>query len=140
MKINGVDHISIAVKSVEKAQKTWAPVLGKAKPDVEYIDALEKIKVARYCIGNVGIELMESTSPDGDVARFIDKKGEGVMVISLNVSSTRDAMDELKQKQYPFIGGPRPFKGCEFAFLHPKKMNGVLLELIDFKGNEFDEE
>jgi methylmalonyl-CoA/ethylmalonyl-CoA epimerase len=47
-------------------------------------------------------------------------------------------MDELKEKDYPFIGGLRPFKGCEFAFIHPKKMNGVLLELIDFKGTEFE--
>lgn len=81
---------------------------------------------------------MESTSPDGDVAKFIEEKGEGIMLISLNVDNTRESIDELKQKGYPIIGGPRPFKGCDFAFVHPKKMNGVLLELIDFKGTEFD--
>ena len=138
MKINGVDHISIAVRNLEQAQKIWGPVLGKSKPDVEYVDELEKIKVARYWLGNVGFELMESTSPDGDVARFIEKKGEGIMLVSLNVNNTRDCMGELEEKGYPFIGGPRPFKGCEFSFLHPKKMNGVLLELIDFKGTEFE--
>jgi len=61
------------------------------------------------------------------------------MLVSLNVNNTRESIDELEQKGYPFIGEPRPFKGCEFAFVHPRKMNGVLLELIDFKGTEFDD-
>jgi methylmalonyl-CoA/ethylmalonyl-CoA epimerase len=138
MKINGVDHISIAVKNLDEAQKVWGPALGKSKPDVEYVDELEKIKVVRYCLGDVGFELMESTSPDGDVAKFIEQKGEGIMLVSLNVDNTRESMEELKQKNYPIIGEPRPFKGCEFAFVHPRKMNGVLLELIDFKGTEFE--
>jgi methylmalonyl-CoA/ethylmalonyl-CoA epimerase len=139
MKINGVDHISIAVKNLDEAQKVWGPMLGKSKPDVEYSDELEKIKVVRYYLGDVGFELMESTSSEGDVAKFIEQKGEGVMLVSLNVDNTRESIDELTQKNYPIIGEPRPFKGCEFAFIHPKKMNGVLLELIDFKGTEFDE-
>jgi methylmalonyl-CoA/ethylmalonyl-CoA epimerase len=79
---------------------------------------------------------MESTTPDGDVAKFIEKKGEGVMLISFNVDNTRKAMDELKAKDYPFIGGARPFRDCEFAFMHPKAVNGVLLELIDYKWDE----
>ena len=81
---------------------------------------------------------MESTSPDGDVAKFIEKRGEGVMLISFNVDNTREAVDEIKQKDYPIIGGIRQFRDCEFAFVHPKKMNGVLLELIDYKWNELD--
>jgi methylmalonyl-CoA/ethylmalonyl-CoA epimerase len=87
-------------------------------------------------LGEAGFELMESTTPDGDVAKFIEKRGEGVMLISLNVDNTREAMDELKVKDYPFIGGARPFKDCEFAFVHPKAVNGVLLELIDYKWDE----
>jgi methylmalonyl-CoA/ethylmalonyl-CoA epimerase len=55
------------------------------------------------------------------------------------VDNTRDAMAELKGKDYPFIGGARPFRDCEFAFIHPKKMNGVLLELIDYKWKEFED-
>jgi methylmalonyl-CoA/ethylmalonyl-CoA epimerase len=69
-----IDHICIAVKNLDKAQKIWEPVLGKSKPDEEYIDESEKIKVARYWVGEVGFELMESTDQDGDVAIFIDKK------------------------------------------------------------------
>jgi methylmalonyl-CoA/ethylmalonyl-CoA epimerase len=137
MKVNKIDHICIAVKNLDEARKTWEPILGKTKPDDSYVDELEKINVARYWLGEVGFELMESTTPDGDVAKFIEKRGEGVMVISLNVDNTRKAMDALKGKGYPFIGGARPFRDCEFAFIHPKKVNGVLLELIDYPWNEF---
>jgi len=139
MNVNKVDHICIAVNNIDEARKVWEPVLGKSRPDDEYIDESEKIKVARYWVGEVGFELMESTTPDGDVAKFIEKRGEGVMVISLNVDNTREAMGELQQKDYPFIGGARPFRDCEFAFVHPKKMNGVLLELIDDKRSEVEE-
>ena len=82
--------------------------------------------------------VLPSTAADGDVAKFIEKRGEGVMLISFNVDNTRQAMDELQGKGYPFIGGARPFRDCEFAFVHPKKMNGVLLELIDYKWREFE--
>ncbi len=139
MKVNKVDHISIAVKNLDEARKVWESVLGKSGPDDEYIDEPEKIKVARYWVGKIGFELMESTSPDGDVARFIAKKGEGVMLISFNVDNTREAMDELTRKDYAFIGGARPFRDCEYAFLHPEKMNGVLLELIDYKWKEIQD-
>lgn len=138
MKINKVDHISIAVRDLDQARKAWEPALGKTGPDDTYIDESEKIKVARYWLGEVGLELMESLTPDGEVAKFIEKKGEGVMVVSLNVDNTRQAMAELEEKEYPFIGGPRPFRECEFAFVHPKKMNGVLFELIDDKGEQFN--
>lgn len=133
MKVNKVDHICIAVKNLEEAKKAWEPLMGKSKPDDEYIDEPEKINVARYYLGNVGFELMESTTPDGDVAKFIEKRGEGIMLVSFNVDNTREAMEELKGKGYPFIGGARKFRDCEFAFVHPKATNGVLLEFIDDK-------
>jgi methylmalonyl-CoA/ethylmalonyl-CoA epimerase len=141
MKVNKIDHMSIAVKSLEQARKMWEPIMGKAKPDDEYIDEVEKIKVARYWLGEVGFELMESTTPDGDVAKFIEKNGEGLMLVSFNVDNTRKAVEELKGKGYPFIPDKtgqvaRPFRDCEFAFIHPKKVNGVLLELIDYKWQE----
>ena len=132
-KLNRIDHICIAVKNLEEAKKKWEPLLGKTKPDDAYIDEPEKINVARYYVGEVGFELMESTTPDGDVAKFIEKKGEGIMLVSFNVNKTRDAIEELTGKGYPFIGGARPFRNCEFAFVHPKATNGVLLEYIDDK-------
>ncbi len=136
MKVNKIDHICVAVKNLEEARKLWEPILGKSKPDDSYVDDREKIRVARYWLGESGFELMESTAPDGEVAKFIEKRGEGVMVISLHVDNTRAAMEEMKKKGYPLIGGARPFRDCEFTFVHPKKMNGVLLELIDYPWNE----
>jgi len=137
MKVNKIDHICVAVKNLDAARKIWEPILGKPEPDDPYVDEPEKIRVARYWLGEVGFELMESTTPDGEVAKFVERHGEGVMIISLNVDNTRGAMDELKGKGYPFIGGVRPFRDCEFAFIHPKAVNGVLLELIDYKWDEF---
>jgi len=136
MKVNKIDHICIAVKDLDEARKTWEPILGKSQPDDPYVDEREKIRVARYWLGEVGFELIESTSPDGDVAKFIEKRGEGIMLLSFNVDNTREAIDELSTKGYPFIGGARPFRDCEFAFIHPKAVNGVLLELIDYKWEE----
>ena len=137
MKVNKIDHICIAVKNLEEARKVWEPILGKSEPDDPYVDEREKIRVARYWLGEVGFELMESTTPDGEVAKFVEKRGEGVMIISFNVDNTREAIEELTAKGYPFIGGARPFRDCEFAFIHPKAVNGVLLELIDYKWDEF---
>jgi methylmalonyl-CoA/ethylmalonyl-CoA epimerase len=136
MKVNKIDHICIAVKNLDEARKIWEPILGKPEPDDPYVDESEKIRVARYWLGEVGFELMESTSPDGDVAKFIERHGEGIMLLSFNVDNTREAMEELKAKDYSFIGGARPFRDCEFAFIHPKSVNGVLLELIDYKWDE----
>mgnify|MGYP000451124850 CR=1 FL=1 len=141
MKAKKVDHICIAVKDLDQARKVWEPVLGKTEPDDPYVDEPEKIRVARYWVGEVGFELMESTTPDGPVAKWIEKNGEGVMLISFNVEKTRDAVAELQGQDYPFIPAPdgevaRPFRDCEFAFIHPKKLNGVLTELIDYKWNE----
>jgi methylmalonyl-CoA/ethylmalonyl-CoA epimerase len=100
--------------------------------------------VARYWIGEVGFELMESTTPDGPVAKWIKKNGEGVMLISFNVDNTREAIAELRGKDYPFIPdhngeAARPFRDCEFTFIHPQKLNGVLTELIDYKWDELKE-
>ena len=138
MKTNKIDHICIAVRNLEAARKIWEPVLGKSAPDDSYVDEPEKIRVARYWIGGIGFELMESLSPEGDVAKFIERRGEGVMLISLNVDNTRESVSELTAQDYPIIGGIRPFRDCEFAFVHPRKMNGVLLEVIDYKWRELE--
>jgi methylmalonyl-CoA/ethylmalonyl-CoA epimerase len=141
MKVNKFDHICVAVKDLEAARKIWEPLLGKSKPDDPYEDEHEKIRVARYWIGEVGFELMESMTPDGPVAEWIKNHGEGVMLLSFHVDNTREAIAELQDKGYPFIpdhegGVARPFRDCEYAFVHPKKLNNVLTELIDYKWDE----
>ena len=103
MKANKLDHISIAVRDLEAARRAWEPVLGKSEPDDLYVDESEKIRVARYWIGETGFELMETTTSDGPVAEWIKKNGEGVMVISLNVNNTREAVAELQAKEFPFV-------------------------------------
>ena len=137
-KVNKIDHICIAVANLDEARKKWEPILGKPEPDDPYVDEPEKIRVARYWLGDVGFELMESTSPDGDVAKFIERNGEGIMLIGLNVDNCRESIEELSKQDYPFIGGARPFRDCEFAFIHPKAVNGVLLELIDYKWKDHE--
>ena len=147
MNVKKIDHFCIAVKDLDAASKVWEPILGKASPDDPYVDEPEKIRVARYWLDGVGFELMESTTPDGPVAKWIEKNGEGIMLIGLNVDNTRKSIRELEEKGYPFIPNPepvagdetgkaRPFRDCEFAFIHPRKTNGVLLELIDYKWDE----
>lgn len=132
-KVNKIDHICIAVKNLEEARSKWEPIMGKSGPDDAYVDELAKINVARYWLGDVGFELMESTSPDGEVAKFVEKNGEGFYLIGFNVDSTRGARQELEDRGYRFVGEPMPFRECEYTFIHPRGINGVLLELIDYK-------
>lgn len=149
MNVKKIDHFCIAVKDLEAARKIWEPILGKSKADDPYEDPLEHIRVLRYWLGGVGFELMASTTPDGPVAQWIEKHGEGIMLIGLNVDSTRKSIAELEAKEYPFIKNPhpltddatekvRPFRDCEYAFIHPKKTNNVLVELIDYKWEELE--
>ncbi|WP_207061360.1 VOC family protein [Motiliproteus sp. SC1-56] len=127
----GLDHISIAVHDLAQARATWEPVLGREGPDEVYEERAEQIKVARYYLGAVAFELMVPTGPDSEVARFLARQGEGIMVLSLGVESVAEASERLGAQGYPFIGGPRPFRDGVFTFIHPRRMNGVLLELID---------
>jgi len=138
MNINRVDHICVAVKDLEAAQRAWEPVLGKTGPDETYVDEVAKVRVARYMIGQTGLELMEDTTGDGNTARFIEKRGEGIMLIGLNVDSARGSLQELKEAGYPLIADPEHGEvlpsalDCEYGFVHPRALNGVLLEIIDY--------
>lgn len=132
MKVRKFDHICIAVKNLEEARKQYEEILG-IEPDILYVANSEKIKVARYYLGDVALELMESTSPDGEVAKFIDKRGEGVFLISYRVDNVQEALNELNAKGYQTIDKkPRSIMGQRFAFInHPREMCGVLSEICD---------
>lgn len=131
MKLEKIDHICIAVKDVKKAEQIYSKAFDIEAVD-RYVDEPEKINVVRFMIGEVGFELMESTSPDGEVAKFIERNGEGVFLISFKVPDTVESMDELSKKGFPLLDQkPRKWRNSNFTFLHPKGFNGVLLEIID---------
>jgi methylmalonyl-CoA/ethylmalonyl-CoA epimerase len=136
VKAREIDHICIAVKDLASARRIYEDTFGLELAR-EYIADQEKIKVARYYLGSVALELMESTTPDGDVARFIEKKGEGVFLISYRVDDVPAGLDELKQKGARLIDQePRHLMGNRYAFIMPPADTcGVLTEIID---GEFD--
>ncbi len=132
MKLEKIDHICFAVKDLEETKKVYKEDF-RLTPTYEYVAESEKIKVARYYIGDVAVECMESTAPDGQVAKFIDTRGEGVFLISYKVDNLSKAMDELKGKGIQLIDSePRELFGNRYAFVHhPNKLNGVLTELLE---------
>lgn len=138
MKAEKIDHICIAVKNLAEARKVYEETFG-LEPAVEYIADSEKINVVRYYLGDVALELMEDTTGDGDVARFIRKKGEGVFLISYRVEDVAAGLKELKTKGARLIDEkPRRLMGNRYAFIMPPSETcGVLTEIVD---GEFDPE
>lgn len=133
--IDKIDHICIAVRDLQQAKQRWGPLLGRTEPDLEYCFAEEAIEVARYYVGEVGFELMRATRSGSPVDRFIDKHGEGVMLISFKVPDTAAAIPVLIANQYRMIDRqPRVWRGARYAFLQPEALNGVLVEIIDGGG------
>jgi methylmalonyl-CoA/ethylmalonyl-CoA epimerase len=132
MKIERIDHICFAVKDLEETKKVYKKDF-ELIPKYEYVAESEKIKVARYYVGEVAIEFMESTAPDGEVAKFINSRGEGVFLISYKVDDLSKAIQELKEKNIELIDSkPRELLGTRYAFVHhPTKLNGVLTELLE---------
>jgi methylmalonyl-CoA/ethylmalonyl-CoA epimerase len=142
VKIERIDHICFAVKDLERTKKIYGENLGLV-PTVEYVAESEYIKVARYYIGEVAVEFMESTSPEGEVAKFIKKRGEGVFLISYKVDDLDGALTELKARGADLIDQePRALFGNRYAFIQkPDKLCGVLTELVegDFDINQVKE-
>jgi len=130
MKITRIDHIGLAVKSIKDAGKFYVDILGLSIEEIEKIED-QKVKVAFLPVSEGEIELLESTQPDGPVAKFIDSKGEGIQHIAFRVENIDEALEELKAKGVRLIDQkPRPGAGgARIAFIHPKETNGVLVEL-----------
>ena len=132
MKIKKIDHLCFVVRDLEQAKKTYREDLGLV-PDVEYIAPSESIRVARYYAGEVAIELMEPTSPDSEVGRFLRARGEGFYLISYKVDDVKEALKELKDKEVQLIDEqPRHLFGNSYAFIHhPAKLFSTLTEVLD---------
>lgn len=132
MKVLHIDHIGIAAKDMEENLRFYTEKLGMTTTDFETIED-QAVRVGFLPLGEGELELLESTTPDGPVAKFIEAKGEGIQHIALRVDNLEEALRELKEKgvrlidETPRVGAG----GARIAFIHPKETRGVLLELCE---------
>ncbi|OPY05013.1 MAG: Glyoxalase/Bleomycin resistance protein/Dioxygenase superfamily protein [Syntrophaceae bacterium PtaB.Bin038] len=131
MKITRVDHIGIAVKSIAESLKVYE-AMGLKSVGIEEV-AEQRVRVAFLPIGEAEIELLESTAPDGPVAKYIEKNGEGIQHLALRVDNLEAALAEMKEKGVRLIDEKPRYGagGAKIAFVHPRSTGGVLLELSE---------
>ena len=126
-----ISHLGIATKSIDEALKFWQDALGLENVHAEEV-ADQKVRVAMLPIGETRIELLEATSADSPIAKFIEKRGGGIHHIAVEVENIEASLAKLKASgarlidEQPRIGA----EGCLIAFVHPSSTDGVLLELI----------
>jgi methylmalonyl-CoA/ethylmalonyl-CoA epimerase len=129
MKVKKIEHIGIAVKSIDKALKFYEGVLGLECYNIETVED-QKVKTAFLKVGEVKLELLESTAEDGPVAKFIEKRGEGIHHIAFNVDHVNNSLAEAGKKEIRLIDevSRKGAEGFDIGFLHPKSTFGVLTE------------
>lgn len=134
MNLNYIEHIGIAVKSIDEAKKYYENVLGLTCYAVEEVKD-QKVKTAFFKVGQTKIELLEATSEDSPVAKFIEKKGEGIHHIAFSVDDTTLALQEVESKGITLIDkqSRNGAEGLSIGFLHPKSTFGVLTEFCCHK-------
>jgi methylmalonyl-CoA epimerase len=126
-----IDHLGIATKSIDEALKFWSDALGLENVHTEVVED-QKVRVAMLPIGESRIELLEPTSDDSPISRFLEKRGGGIHHVAIQVDDIEAALAQLKAKgmrlidESPRIGA----ENCLVAFVHPTSTNGVLLELV----------
>ena len=128
--IERIDHIGIAVRDLETALRTYTEGLGIACTHRETV-ADQKVNAAFLPVGESNIELLESTSPDGPIGKFLEKRGEGIHHICIAVSDIRKSLEQCRKAGMTLIDS-EPRRGAHnkwVAFVHPKSTHGVLLEL-----------
>lgn len=132
--VSKVDHVGIAVSNLDEAVKLYKDVLGLELHGVEVVEE-QKVKVAFLPVGDTEVELLESTSPEGPIARYIEAKGQGIQHIAFQVDNIETALEEMKSKGVRLIDEKPRYGagGAKIAFLHPKSTNGVLIELCERK-------
>jgi methylmalonyl-CoA/ethylmalonyl-CoA epimerase len=132
MKVLKVDHIGIAVQSIAETKKLYQDLLGLEHAGNETVEE-QKVTTAFFPVGDTEVELLESTAADGPIAKYLEKRGEGVQHIAFRVENIEEALIELKAKGIRLID-EQPRKGAggaKIAFLHPKSTYGVLIELCE---------
>ncbi|MGD8252981.1 MAG: methylmalonyl-CoA epimerase [Syntrophobacterales bacterium] len=132
MKVLKIDHLGIAVHSIEEAKKLFQDTLGLKFEGSETV-AEQKVTTAFFPVGDSEVELLESTAPDGPIAKYLEKRGEGIQHIAFRVENIEEALAELKEKGIRLIDEkPRMGAGgAKIAFLHPKSTHGVLIEISE---------
>lgn len=127
-----VDHIGIAVRSIEEVLPYYTETLGCPLLKIEEVES-QKVRVAFIDAGNIKLELLEPTDGEGAVAKFIEKRGEGIHHIAFGVENIEQRMEELRASGVKLLNdAPKPGAGgAMVAFLHPKSSNGVLYELCE---------
>lgn len=130
MEILKIDHLGIAVNSIDEGKNFWSEILGLAFEGAETVTE-QKVTTAFFPVGESEVELLESTAPDGPIAKYLEKKGPGIQHIAFRVADIDAALAELKEKGVKLIDEkPRlGAGGAKIAFLHPKATGGVLVEL-----------
>jgi len=130
MNISHIEHIGIAVKSIEESIKYYEEVLGLKCYSIEEV-ADQKVKTAFFQVGDTKIELLESTSPEGPIGKFIEKKGEGMHHIAFAVPNTTEALETAAEKGVQLVDkvSRSGAEGLNIGFLHPRSTHGVLTEL-----------
>jgi methylmalonyl-CoA/ethylmalonyl-CoA epimerase len=130
--VRRVEHIAIAVKDVEASAKLFETLLGIDRGHTETLPA-ERVKVAFFELGDCRIELVEGIGSDNPTAKFIEKRGEGIHHICLEVEDLPATLSRLDAAGFPLIDKvPKPgSRGTRVAFVHPKGCNGVLVELVE---------
>ena len=132
MNLTHIEHIGIAVKSLEESIKFYEDVLGLKCYAVEEV-ADQKVNTAFFQIGQTKIELLEATDPEGPIGKFIEKRGEGIHHIAYAVKGLGSSLNDLTDKGIKLIDekSRRGAEGLNIAFLHPKSTFGVLTELCE---------
>ncbi len=137
MKTTHIEHIAIAVKDLEDSIKYYEDVLGLKCYAIEEV-ADQKVKTAFFQVGQTKIELLEATSPDSTVAKFIEKRGQGIHHLAFAVEGIESALAEVKDKGVRLLDEKprRGAEGLDIAFLHPKSTQGVLTEFCENRQNQ----
>lgn len=132
MKTMKIDHIGIAVKDLDETLKFYEEVLGMTCTGKEEV-ADQKVRVAFLPVGDSEVELLESTDAEGPIAKYIEKKGEGIQHIAFRVDNIEEAIANMKQKGIRMIDEQPRYGagGAKIAFCHPKSTGGVLVELSE---------
>ena len=132
MKVKEIDHICFAVRSLDEARKVCEGTMG-LEPACEYVALEESIRVIRYYVGSVAVEIMEPTQLDCEVGKFLETRGEGVFLIAYRVEDVEEALQEVQAAGRLTIDRkPRYLMGNRYAFIDPPKaLHGVLTEILD---------